>query len=122
MSYALALGLTLLVEVPLYGAVLTRMGRVVPLSAVGTAFLVNLVTHPLLWWFLSTRGRAVGEDGAVGVEAIPYPLAFAAGELAVWLVEALLLRWVLRLRGPLPYAIALTANAASVLAGLLLFG
>ncbi|MCK1796686.1 hypothetical protein MTQ01_11795 [Streptomyces sp. XM4193] len=113
MPYALALGLTLLVEVPLCTAVLTRTSPVPAARALAAAVLVNLVTHPPLWWFLSTAGH----DGAA-----PYLLLVLTAEAAVCLVEALLLRRWLRLSGVLPYATALTTNAASVLVGGLVLG
>ncbi|MFI6847380.1 hypothetical protein OG535_13700 [Kitasatospora sp. NBC_00085] len=114
MPYPLALALTLLVEVPLYTAALTRAGAVRPSRAVAAAVLVNLATHPLLWWSLSHGSWSTGSAAA-------YWTAFGLGEAAVCAVEAALLRPLagLSLRGPLPWAAAGTANAASVLAGLL---
>lgn len=106
-SYVLAFGLTLLVEVPLYVVALRTAGQIRLISALRAALVVNCLTHPLLWWFLSDPPAA-------------YSLAVGVSEVLVWLAEALLLRYGLGLRGPLPYAAALTANAASILAGLLL--
>jgi hypothetical protein len=70
--------------------------------------MVNLVTRPLLWWFL----RRVPDGG--------YWPAFAAAEAAVPAVEGRLLSRTLRLRGPAPYAASAAANAVSVIAGMLL--
>lgn len=108
MPYLSALALTLLVEVPLYIAALTVPGRVRPARAGAAALAVNGVTHPPLWWFL------------VHVPAADYWGYFAAAEAVVCGVEALLLGRALRLSGPVPYAASLTANAASIIAGLLL--
>ncbi|WP_406198607.1 hypothetical protein OH807_14810 [Kitasatospora sp. NBC_01560] len=114
MPYPPALALTLLVETPLYTAALTRAGGIRPARAATAAVLVNLATHPLLWWSLS---RCAGGSAAA------YWTAFAVGEITVCAVEAALLRPLtgLRLGEPLPWAAAGTANAASVLAGLLAF-
>ena len=46
-GYALALALTLAIEVPLQAAVLRRLDNVAWRRAVGAAVLVNLVSHPL---------------------------------------------------------------------------
>lgn len=108
MPYLSALALTLLVEVPVYVAALTVSARVRPARAGAAALMVNCVTHPPLWWFLAH------------VPAADYWGYFAAAEAAVCVVEALLLRRMLRLKGPVPYAASVTANAASVIAGLLL--
>ncbi|MFD0277143.1 hypothetical protein ACFVHB_24990 [Kitasatospora sp. NPDC127111] len=118
MPYPSALALTLLVEVPLYTVALARAGGVRPARAAAAAVLVNLATHPLLWWSLSRC--AAGSAGAGGSGAA-YWTAFTAGETAVCAVEAALLRPLTGLRpgGPLPWAASGTANAASVLAGLL---
>ncbi|MFJ3788161.1 hypothetical protein [Kitasatospora sp. NPDC090091] len=112
MPYPSALTLTLLVEAPLYTVALVRAGGVRPARAATAAVLVNLATHPLLWWSVSHR---------TGGTAAAYWTAFAVGEAAVCATEAALLRPLagLRLRGPLPWALAGTANAASMLAGLL---
>lgn len=108
MSYPPALALTVVVEVPVYVAAITtaspaRFGR-----TAAAAVMVNLVTHPVLWWFLSR------------VPAGGYWPAFAIAEGVVCGIEgALLARW-LRLRGPVPYAASVAANAASLIAGMLL--
>lgn len=109
--YFVALGLTLLTEVPLYVAALSMVGRIPPVRAAVAGVMVNCVTHPPLWWFLHHY---------VSGTAAAYWTALALAEAVVWLVEALLLRYGLRLRGPLPYAASLTANAGSLLAGMLL--
>lgn len=108
MSYPVALGLTLATEVPVYAAALRATSGSPPGRTVLAAVLVNVLTHPPLWWFLS----AVPDGG--------YWAAFAAAETAVVLVEGLLLARGLRLRGTAPYAASAAANAVSVLAGFLL--
>lgn len=109
-SYPLALGLTVLVEVPVYVAAITVSCQVRWYRTAVAGVLVNLVTHPLLWWFL----RQVPAHG--------YWWGFAVGETAVCAAEGWMVARVLRLRGVVPYAAAVAANAASVLAGLLLLG
>ncbi|WP_030233861.1 hypothetical protein [Streptomyces sp. NRRL S-350] len=115
MPYALALTLTLLVEVPVYTAALTRAGGLRPTRAALAAVLVNLATHPLLW--SSLRPYSTGPAAA-------YWTAFGLGEVGVCLVEGALLAPLTGLspRTALPWAASATANAASVLAGLLLAG
>jgi hypothetical protein len=107
-SYPVALALTVAAEVPVYTAALRATSGSPPGRTALTAVLVNLLTHPPLWWFL----RHV-PGGA-------YWPAFAAAEAAVLLVEGALLARALRLRGPAPYAASAAANAVSVLAGFLL--
>lgn len=108
MSYPVALALTVATEVPVYTAALRAASGSPPGRTAFAAVLVNLVTHPPLWWFL----RHMPAGG--------YWAAFAAAECAVVAAEALMLARGLRLRGPAPYAASAAANAASVLVGLLL--
>lgn len=108
LSYPVALALTLAVEVPVYAAAL-RWGWAAPWRrALAGALGVNLVTHPLLWWALGPL---------TGLSAYPLVLVFA--ELVVCGAEAVLLAWWLRRRDLLLGVLAVTANAASVLAGLI---
>ena len=109
MPYLLALGLTLLVEVPLYVAALS-LDRVPAARAAAAAVAVNCATHPLLWWFL---GRFTGAAAAA------YWTALVLAEAAVVAVEAVVLGLLTGRRGALPFAASFTANATSVLAGLL---
>ncbi|MCX5212913.1 hypothetical protein OG689_27180 [Kitasatospora sp. NBC_00240] len=109
MPYLLAFALTLLVEVPLYVASLS-LGQVRPARAAAAAVAVNCATHPPLWWFL---GRFTGSTAAA------YWTALTLAELAVLTMEAALIGRLAGCRGPLPYAASFTANAASVLAGIL---
>ncbi|MCU7824773.1 hypothetical protein [Kitasatospora sp. DSM 101779] len=128
MPYPLALALTLLVEVPLYTAALGSLGRVRPARAALTGAAVNGLTHPVLWW--SLRHAAAGPAAA-------YWTAFALAEVSVCVVEAVLAGLLTADRAapaagpggrsgsarPLPWPLlggaALTANASSVLVGLL---
>ncbi|MDQ0308331.1 trimethylamine:corrinoid methyltransferase-like protein [Kitasatospora herbaricolor] len=109
MPYLLAFALTLLVEVPLYVGALA-LGGAGRARAAAAAVAVNCATHPPLWWFL---GRFTGATAA------EYWTAVALAELAVVAVEAALVGRLAGCRGPLPHAASLTANAASVLAGML---
>ena len=101
-AYPLALAVTLAVEVPVY-AVSLRVARVLTVwRAAALAVLVNLATHPLLWYGLSRAG----------------PAWFAPAEASVVLVEALG-GWLLLRREPaLLFVVSVFANSASVLAGL----
>jgi hypothetical protein len=101
-AYPLALAVTLAVEVPVYAGSL-RVARVLTVGrAAALAVLVNLVTHPLLWYGLSRAG----------------PAWFATAEAAVVIVEAFGC-WLLVRREPvLLLLVSLVANTASVLAGL----
>ncbi|GAA2796636.1 hypothetical protein GCM10010441_22330 [Kitasatospora paracochleata] len=112
--YPLAFALTLLVELPLYTVALTALGRVPARLALAAGTAANCATHPLLWWFLNRFAAAA---------PAAYWTAFALAEAVVCLVEAVLVRALVgptRL-APVPaLTTALTANAASVLAGLLL--
>jgi hypothetical protein len=95
--YALALALTIVVEAPIYAAVIR--GARGWLVGVG----VNVVTHPMVWWTLSR-----------------HPSWFAPVEVGAWLVEAALAWLVVRRDAAVLALTAFVANAASVLAGLLL--
>jgi hypothetical protein len=103
--YPLALALTLVIEVPVY-AVALAVAHLAPWPRAAVAgVIVNLATHPLLWWLLTA-----------------YSGLIVAGEVGAWLVEtALLFAW-LRRDAPLLALTALTANLASVLAGAALSG
>ncbi len=107
MPYALALAVTLLVEVPVYVMALRAGGAASGWRAFAAALGVNLVTHPLVWLVVSGAGSA-------------YWASFAAAEVLAWLIEsAILLVW-LRRDPVLIGLVALVANAGSCLTGLLL--
>jgi hypothetical protein len=109
-GYPAALALTLAVELPVYAVALRALlGTRLP-SALAAAVAVNLVTHPLVWWALGAAARSRG-----GYETALLPV-----EIAAWLTEAALLRTLLRGQGRALLHAALAANAASLLAGLVI--
>ena len=103
--YALALVITLAVEVPVY-VVCSVSPACCPVASLGGAIGVNLVTHPLVWLVLSA-----------------HPGWFVPVEAAVCAVEAVLL-WLLARHRDLATLLlaAVVANTASVLAGFVLYG
>lgn len=119
LRYAVALGLTLAVELPVYAVVLRYGWRLRLRVAVPTGLAVNLATHPVTWWSL----RPWRDEPW-------YPWLLVGAELAVCLVEwVLLTAAVARFGGPGrrwrpdagPLALlSVLANAMSTVAGLLL--
>jgi hypothetical protein len=109
LRYLVALALTLAVEVPLYTLWLWSALGVAAGRAAGLAVLVNLVTHPVLWWTLALL--------SVGRSA--YPVVLAGAEIAACVVEWALLRWRLGGGGALLAFVVVGVNAASLAAGLL---
>jgi hypothetical protein len=105
-EYLRAFALTLAVEVPLYTALLAAAG--VPVRrALACGAGVNVATHPVLWFGLYFLGGGTA--------------ALVAAEIAVTAVEWLLLiAWTGRRDRGLIAAIAVLANTASLLAGLLI--
>lgn len=79
MNYAVGLGLTLVVEVPVVVVVAGLLG-VRPGRAAVVAVLASVLTHPFLWFvvapvmddWLGVRGVVVAEAGVVVVEAAVY--------------------------------------------------
>lgn len=115
-AYPLALLITVVVEVPIVLAGLEVLGWAVVGSSRWWArgllgLAVNLVTHPVLWWWLRSR-YGHGADLAW----------LAVGEVGVWWVETVLIMLGCRRRGlgDLGWALALAgcANAASLAVGL----
>jgi hypothetical protein len=106
-AYLLALGLTLVIEVPVALLVLRRRGWRAVLPA---ALLANLISHPLLHFALP-RVLSPADRGTF----------LLVGELGVFVLEALVYLLVAR---PRPRAMAVVAaalaNAASYAVGLLL--
>jgi hypothetical protein len=101
--YALALALTLLVEVPGYVVVFRFAGLLPGWRGWAAAVGVNLVTHPLVWLMLSA-----------------HPGWLVPAEVGACVVETLLLwAWVRRDLALLALA-AVAVNSASVIAGILL--
>ena len=105
MTFPAALLATLAVEVPLYTAALTALGLARPARAALLAAAVNLLTHPLLRWSLAPG---------------PGPGRLGVAEALVWAAEAGLSWLVLRRRPVVLAVVSAGANAASVLAGLLI--
>jgi hypothetical protein len=103
-SFPAALLLTLAVEVPLYVAALTELRLARPRRGVLFAVAVNVLTHPVLWLLLAPR---------------PSLGALVAAEVSVWLVEAGGLWLGLRRQPGVLLVVSAGANAASILAGLL---
>ena len=100
--------LTLVVEIPVYTVALR--GRLGWRRALLVALGVNAATHPIAWHLIVRAQR-------------PWPDAFAAVEIGVWLVEAALVFAFARRRGlPLSEAVvtAFVANALSAGLGLML--
>lgn len=99
---------------PLYAALLPRLAAV-PLSATRAAavgVLVNVVSHPFLWFVLQPLGRWAGAPTVVEV---------GVAEVAVWLLEAVLVRATAGTGWPESLSVAAVANLASVAVGLVLF-
>jgi len=100
-----ALLLTLAAEVPLYTLALTALRLAGQRRAALLGAAVNLLTHPVLWWFLAP-GASAGR--------------FWGAEAVVVVAEAAML-WPACRRDPVLLLVtSLGANATSVLIGLLL--
>ena len=111
-EWAVAFGLTLAVELPVYVAVLVGLIGVPWRRAAALAFAVNLLTHPLVWIALHP---ALADGGR-------YAGVVLAVEGAVVFVEAVLLQAKVGREALLIAATALTVNAASVLVGIAVIG
>ncbi|MFB4318680.1 hypothetical protein [Actinomadura sp. 21ATH] len=111
-GYPAALALTLAVELPVYAVALRALLGVRAAAALAMAAGINLVTHPVVWLTLGAAARFHG-----GYEIVLLPV-----EIAAWLTEAAILYALLRRRGRDLAGVAVAANAASFLAGLLLIG
>ena len=107
MSWLLAFGLTLAIEVPIYAWGLRLWIRPLRGAAVGVG--VNVATHPLLWFGLA----GLRLDGA------PYWLITGGAEIAVVLAEAALVVAVVRPGAAGALRVSATANAASFGLGLI---
>ena len=114
LSYPVALAGTLAVEVPLYAVLLPRLAAV-PLSttrAASVGVLVNVVSHPFLWFALQPLGRWAGAPTVVEV---------GLAEVVVWLLEAGLVRATAGTGWPASLSVAAVATLVSVAIGLVLF-
>jgi hypothetical protein len=108
-GYLLSLGLTLLLEVPIYAAGLAALCGVRPLFGVAAGIAVNLISHPL--------GILIAVPALQ--PHIGYWPAVALIEILVWPLEAILLyAWLRRDLGPL-LALSFVANGVSLSVGLL---
>ncbi|MEU7865840.1 hypothetical protein [Dactylosporangium sp. NPDC049140] len=96
-----ALLLTLAVEVPLYTAALVALKLAKPAKAAALGVLVNLLTHPALWLFLSH-----------------HPDRLWPAEVTATAIEAFVLIKAIKTDKLLLTLIAVGANAASLLIGL----
>ncbi len=100
--YIQAFALTLAIELPIYGFVLTGRYQVGPLRALALGLFINVVTHPNVWFVL--QPLLAPSLGYLGYVAI--------AELFAWWVEAVLMwAWLRRdFRGLI--ALSLLANSA----------
>ena len=106
-TYAAALALTLAAEVPIYAVVLVRLYQRRLPAAVGSAVLVNLATHPVVWFaLLPALEPRIGYTGYVII-----------AELFAWWAEWLLLYGWTRRYPRILLLISLLANGTSVLVG-----
>lgn len=111
-GYPAALALTLAVELPVYAITLQSLLGLRAAAALTLAVAVNLVTHPIVWWVLGVVG---GIRGGYEVALLPVELGALASEAAM-------LWAVLRREPRVLLAVAVAANAASFLIGLILLG
>jgi hypothetical protein len=106
-----AFAITLTLEVPIFTVFLFRRLGVVRAFMLGVG--VNTITHPFLWYVMPRFE--------------PYATWLVASEVLVFAAETFIVAWVLhsRLRDPDAIGLAaltsLTANAASTVAGILIF-
>lgn len=120
LSYPAALAGTLLVEVPLYAALLPRLapassGGASPVStgrAAAVGVVVNVVSHPLLSFVLVPVGARLGAATVAGL---------VVAEVVVWLLEATLIRALTPTPWPDALGVAAVANLASLAVGLALW-
>jgi hypothetical protein len=110
MPYLAALGLTLIIEVPAYAAILERGLRIGARRCLAAGAAVNLVSHPVAFLIV--------------MPALARPLGFFPAliviEAGVWIAESTLLWLWLRRDVDLLALAALLANVASLVIGLLL--
>ena len=104
-SQLAAFGLTLAVELPWYVGGLIAVVGVRWWAALALGILVNACTHPLLWWALAPH---------------PTLLQTLLAEVAVVVAEAALLAVAIRRDVAILALLSASANASSLLIGLLL--
>jgi hypothetical protein len=110
LSYGIALGLTLAVELPIVTTVLVRwyrlsLGRALAVDAAG-----NLITHPAVWFVIAPWLRPLAGDAAFTLTA----------EAFAWLIEAALFYLLVRRDALGLLLLSLAANLASYLVGVAL--
>jgi hypothetical protein len=107
-AYLAALGLTLLIEIPVYASVLRRGLSIAPQRGLAAGAAVNLISHPLAFLIV--------------MPALARPLGFFPAlvviEAGVWVFESSLLWLWLRRDLDLLGLAALLANAVSLAVGL----
>ena len=113
LGYPAALALTLVVEVPVWTALAVRATGAAVSRALGVAVLVNLVSHPVLWFVLVPAADAVAVAGRTVVGLL-------AAEAVVVVGEAALARLLLGRAFGLLVATSLAAAAAALVVGVLL--
>lgn len=109
-AYAIALLLTLAIEIPIVAVGLARWYRVPTALGVPIAAVASLLTHPVVWFVLpGPLTPAIGEPGYLLV-----------AEGFAWLLEAAIF-WLATRRDPVGLLLlSLIANLASFMAGGLL--
>lgn len=108
-GYLWSLGLTLLIETPVYGAGLAGLFGVRVLPGVTAGVTVNVITHPLSFLLIVPALQP----------RIGYWPALALVEVSVWPAEALMLySWLRRDLGML-FGLSFVANGLSLGIGLL---
>ncbi len=111
LGYPAALVLTLTVEVPVYVLGLSAGAAVPWRRAAMVAVVVNVVSHPLLWFGLvPLLTRVTGSELT----------ALIIAELVVWVGESVATARLAARPIGLGLAVAAAANAASLLAGVVL--
>jgi hypothetical protein len=109
--YLLALAVTLAVEVPLVTLALAGVWRIPWRRGVAAAVVVNLATHPVLWWSL-----------VPWTDRSWYAAALATAEVLACVVEFALLTRVVGTDRRLLAVLCVGVNAASLACGLLIAG
>lgn len=114
LSYPVAAGLTLAVELPVYAVALWRWGGASVARAVSIGVVVNVASHPTLWFVLVPVVRSLSGSHTVAV---------AVAEAIVWLGEGVAATLLLpgRRRWPVGLSTAVAANALSFGVGVALY-
>lgn len=110
MSYPLALLLTLIIELPIYAALLPWWARASLKRALAVGLAANLMTHPLVWLLV---------PGAIDA-GISVTDAIALAETFALIGEGLIVRIGTGASIPRSVGISLIANVSSLLLGWLI--